>query len=211
MAYFPFFIDLEGKEGLIIGGGTVALRKIEKLLPYGPVLTVAAPEISPEIRQIEGLRLLFSEFEEEQLQGKTFAIAATNRSEINHRVYEEGMRRGIPVNAVDDKKNCSFLFPSLVKNGPLSIGISTSGTSPSAAIWMKQQIHHVMPENMGDILRDLENLRPLVKTVLSREEDRKQAFSMLYERSICTGIVPEQTELIRLLDEIKSEESHEEK
>ena len=44
MAYFPFFVDLTGRTGLLVGGGTVALRKAEKLLPYGPALTVVAPE-----------------------------------------------------------------------------------------------------------------------------------------------------------------------
>ena len=48
MAYFPFFVDLSGREGLIVGGGAVALRKVQKLLPYGPRLTVVAPEISPK-------------------------------------------------------------------------------------------------------------------------------------------------------------------
>ena len=59
MAYFPFFVELDGADGLITGGGTVALRKIEKLLPYGPRLTVAAPEIAPEMETIPGLTLLF--------------------------------------------------------------------------------------------------------------------------------------------------------
>ena len=56
MGYFPFFMDLEGWEGLVAGGGTVALRKIEKLLPYGPRLTVAAPELLPEIENTPGDR-----------------------------------------------------------------------------------------------------------------------------------------------------------
>ena len=69
MSYFPFFVDLSDKEGLIVGGGAVALRKIEKLLPYGPKLTVAALEFGEEIRGTEGIRLLESAFMPVMLDG----------------------------------------------------------------------------------------------------------------------------------------------
>ena len=55
MAYFPFFVDLSGSRGLIVGGGAVALRKVQKLLPYGPELTVVAPELRREFEELEGL------------------------------------------------------------------------------------------------------------------------------------------------------------
>ncbi len=58
MAYFPFFVELSGKKGLIVGGGTVALRKAEKLLPYGPELTLAAPRLLPGLEALPGLTLL---------------------------------------------------------------------------------------------------------------------------------------------------------
>ena len=67
MAYFPFFVDLEGKRGLVVGGGTVALRKVEKLLPYGPRLTVVALEFRPEFRELQGVELLRRPFEQTDL------------------------------------------------------------------------------------------------------------------------------------------------
>ena len=72
MSYFPFFIDLEGKGGLVIGGGSVALRKVEKLLPYGPKLTVMAPEILPEIKKYSGISCMEIPFTDSALEGKTF-------------------------------------------------------------------------------------------------------------------------------------------
>ncbi len=76
MAYFPFFVDLAGQPGLIVGGGAVALRKAEKLLPYGPALTVAAPELCPKLRTLPGLTLLERPFRPSDLEGMAFAIAA---------------------------------------------------------------------------------------------------------------------------------------
>ena len=69
MAYFPFFVDLNGKTGLIVGGGAVALRKARKLLPYGPRLTVVAPALRPEFQELEGVALLRRPFEEADLEG----------------------------------------------------------------------------------------------------------------------------------------------
>ena len=78
MAYFPFFVDLSGREGLIVGGGAVALRKVQKLLPYGPRLTVVAPEISPKFEELEQVDLCRRPFAAVDLDGCDFAVAATN-------------------------------------------------------------------------------------------------------------------------------------
>ena len=79
MGYFPFFVDLEDKRGLVAGGGTVALRKLEKLLPYGPRLTVVSLEFREEIRRLPGLTLLQRAFCEDMLEGQYFVISATTR------------------------------------------------------------------------------------------------------------------------------------
>ena len=119
MGYFPFFVDLEGQPGLIVGGGTVALRKADKLLPYGPHLTVVSPHILPELERIPGLTLSRREFSPADLDGMLFAIAATDDRDLNRRIAELCRERHIPVNAVDDREACSFLFPALVKRGDL--------------------------------------------------------------------------------------------
>ena len=70
MGYFPFFMELEGREGLVVGGGAVAARKVQKLQLYGPRLTVAAPEILPEIAELPGVTLLRRAFAPGMLEGK---------------------------------------------------------------------------------------------------------------------------------------------
>ena len=116
MAYFPFFVDLEGQRGLIVGGGTVALRKAEKLLPYGPALTVVAPEPVSELAALP-VELTRREFQPEDLDRADFVIAATDNEEENHRISALCQGRKIPVNVVDDKEACSFLFPALCGEG----------------------------------------------------------------------------------------------
>jgi len=159
MAYFPFFTDLSGKEGLIVGGGTVALRKIEKLLPFGPSLTVCAAVLRPELREMSELKLQLHSFTPDLLEGMAFVIAATDDREVNHHVAACCRERGIPVNVVDDPDACTFLFPALVKHGDLTVGISTGGASPSAAVWVKERIEEILPERMDEILACLAELR----------------------------------------------------
>lgn len=137
MAYFPMFVELEGRPCLIVGGGAVALRKARKLLPYGPCLTVVAQSFVPELEALEGAALCRRAFRPRDVEGQALVVAATGDGALNREIAALCRARRIPVNAVDDKDNCTFLFPALVRRGPLSIGISTGGASPTAAVYVK--------------------------------------------------------------------------
>ncbi len=180
MGYFPFFIELADQEGLIVGGGVTALRKLQKLLLYGPRLTVAAPEFCPEIQNTLGVTLLRQPFVDELLDGKSFVIAATDDPALNHRISLLCGRRKIPVNVVDDKEACTFLFPALVKKGELSIGISTGGASPSAAIYLKERIEALVPDNIEELLEYLEAQRETARTFFAEESCRKAFLKELF-------------------------------
>lgn len=187
MAYFPFFMDLSGAEGLIVGGGTVALRKIEKLLPFGPSLTVVAPEIVPQIQQIPGLRVCQRPFAAADVrENLAFVIAATNEPEENHKIADLCRERKIPVNTVDDPKACTFLFPALVQKGKLTVGISTAGASPTAAVRLKQQIGGLIPENYGEILEYLEEKRSEIKKRVP-EKEQGRALRQLCDACLKNG------------------------
>ncbi len=172
MGYFPFFVDLTGVPGLVAGGGTVALRKVEALLPFGAELTVVSPAFRPELENLPGLTLRRESFREEMLEGMAFVIAATDDRAVNREIARACRARKIPVNAVDDREACTFLFPALVREGPLTVGISTGGASPAAAAWLRRTIQNDLPENFGEILRCLERARPLVRARMEREADR---------------------------------------
>lgn len=187
MSCFPFFMEIGGRPALIAGGGTVALRKIEKLLPYGPRLTVAAPDISAEIEALPGLRLLRRPFRPGDLEGMAFAVAATADRAVNRRIAALCRARSIPVNVVDDPAACTFLFPALVKRGELSIGISSGGASPSAAVFVKDRVEALLPDHIEDILDFLKAVRPGVKAALPEEEVRARAFAALFRRCLEEG------------------------
>ena len=179
MAYFPFFVDLNGKTGLIVGGGAVALRKARKLLPYGPRLTVVAPALRPEFQELEGVALLRRPFEEADLEGCGFAVAATNDRGLNHRVAELCKERRIPVNAADSREDSTFLFPALLRRGELSVGVSASGASPAAAAWVRDRFAQALPENLEEILEFLEDVREPLRQAVPDGETRRRLLAFL--------------------------------
>lgn len=200
MAYFPFFADIENMNILVVGGGTVALRKVQKLLPFSPAITVAAPQIDGEIAAL-GVKLIHSEFKAEMLNGAQAVIAATDSKDVNRRISQLCRERSIPVNAVDDKEQCSFIFPALVKKGELTVGISTAGASPAAAIWLKEQINALLPDTLPQILDYLEGLRPVIKERVSSEQRRGEIFKELFALCLEAGGVPQDGTLNKILRE----------
>nr|WP_326125993.1 bifunctional precorrin-2 dehydrogenase/sirohydrochlorin ferrochelatase [uncultured Oscillibacter sp.] len=199
MAYFPFFIDVSGGEGLIVGGGRVALRKIEKLLPYEPRLTVCARTFLPEIEAVPGLTLLREPFRPSMAEEKLFVIAATDDPELNGEIAVLCRERRVPVNVVDDRERCTFLFPALVKRGPLSVGISTGGASPSGAVHWKREIDRLIPRDAGELLDYLDGLRETVKRAVPGEERRAAVFAALFDTCRSDGWPLEEERLERLL------------
>lgn len=181
MAYFPFFVDLAGRRGLIVGGGNVALRKAEKLLAYGPELTVVAPDIRPELAALPGVRTVCRAVMPEDITADlTFVVAASDDRERNHAVAALCREKNIPVNVADAPEEGSFLFPALVQRGPLSVGISTSGASPTAAVWLKEQTQALLPKRLDEILLWLESQRGPLKERFPEGAARARAFQTLF-------------------------------
>ena len=183
MGWFPFFIQLEGARGLLVGGGRVALRKAEKLLPFGAQLTVVAPRICPPLAVLPGLTLCRRAFADSDLSpAPDFVIAATGDRALDRRIAALCRARRILVNVVDDPAACGFYFPALVQRGRLCIGISTGGASPTAAAWLRQKIEALLPPGFDGILDRLAARREAVKaeggSEAKRAERRQQAFAL---------------------------------
>ena len=128
MAYFPMFIDIEKKKCLVAGGGTVALRKVRVLLDFGAQITVVAPQIDPQILQLTGnVCVKERTFEPEDLKECVLVVAATDDVTENHRIARMAQKKHIPVNAVDQQEDCSFIFPSYLKHRDLVGAFSSAG------------------------------------------------------------------------------------
>lgn len=172
MGYFPFFMDIEGKSGLIVGGGEVARRKVLKLLPFAPHLTVVAPMIAKELFENKTITCVQRAFRKEDIRGQMFVIAASDEADVNREVGRLCREKNIPVNVADEKEACSFLFPALVKEGRLTIGISTEGASPAMAGKIRSSVEASIPSGIGEELERLANIREQVKKTVPAGEHR---------------------------------------
>ncbi len=187
MAYFPFYVDIKDKHCLVAGGGMVALRKVEELKPYGPVITVIAPQIHPDILR-EAHEIFRREFRDTDLTVDTdFVIAASDDPNVNHKVAALCREKKIPVNVADDPGYCTFFFPALLKRGKLTVGVSTSGTSPAAASWLRDRIAEIIPEKIEQILDRMEEERKTAKGIIEDEKERKEYLTQKF-CSLLTGV-----------------------
>ncbi len=188
MSLLPVFLKLDGRPGLLVGAGAVALEKIGSLLKTGLQLRVVAPDAVPEVRQLalEGrLEWIERPFELSDLDGNFLVIAATDSAEVNAAVYQGARARGILANSVDDPPHCDFYFGSVVSRGELQIAISTAGESPAVAQRLRREIDEQLPEDLDRWLEDVGRLRREVLAMQPRGESRRRMLHRLAQRPVC--------------------------
>lgn len=186
MSYFPFFMEIKEKKCLVVGGGMVALRKIEKLLPFGVGITVVSPAFCAEIEGMAGLRRIQRRFEKTDVEGMLFVIGATDDEVVNTEISSLCRERNIPVNIVDDPAKCTFFFPALVKRGEFVAGFSTGGGSPLAAQYIRQKVEDAVPEGFDSVVEIMAELRGKIKNeipdIKKRERIFKEIFALALEK-----------------------------
>jgi uroporphyrin-III C-methyltransferase / precorrin-2 dehydrogenase / sirohydrochlorin ferrochelatase len=183
----PIFLKLDGRPGLLVGAGNVALEKLTTLLTTGVRLRVIAPEAKAEVRQLasEGkLELIERRFRIEDLNGNFLVIAATDDPEVNATVYRESVSRGILVNSVDDPPHCDFYFGSVVRRGDLQVAISTAGESPAAAQQLRREIEEQLPDDVGPWLTQVGQLRREILAAHPAGEERKALLHRIAKRQM---------------------------
>lgn len=128
---FPIFLDLTGKEIHVYGAGRIAVRRVEALLPFGPRLTIHAPEISGRLQEaaLEGkVRVQRESYRPGSIGHDTFMVlAATNDSSVNKEICAECREKGILVNVCSDQTLCDFHFPGIAFRDELVIGVNAGG------------------------------------------------------------------------------------
>ncbi|KJU87504.1 siroheme synthase, partial [Candidatus Magnetobacterium bavaricum] len=146
MTYYPVFLNPANQKCLIVGGGKVAQRKAIKLLEAGASLTIVAPVLTEKLRQLKDAGMFTHKeraFMREDLAGVFMVIAATSDGRVNEEIAAQFS--GL-VNVVDSPQQCSFIVPSSVTSGDLTIAVSTSGASPALASTIRQELEALYPE-----------------------------------------------------------------
>jgi uroporphyrin-III C-methyltransferase / precorrin-2 dehydrogenase / sirohydrochlorin ferrochelatase len=182
--YLPVFLDLRARPVLVVGGGEVALRKVEMLRRAGASVTVVALQLDPALLALQAAGAISCQlgaFTATQLDGMSFAIAATNDRQVNLAVSAAGRARNIFVNAVDDSAASSCLMPAIVNRSPLIVAIGSGGNSPTLARRVRAQIEAMLPQRLGDLATLAGRWRERVQTVLPDVSARRRFWDRFYD------------------------------
>ncbi len=163
---FPIFLKLTGKKVLIVGGGLIALQKIQALLSTDAKLVVMAPVIIPEVKAQQGefpnfRKIEFVEREYQLGDEKEFflVIAATDIAELNEVIYYRCQDQSILVNSVDKPDNCDFYIPSVIESGDIKVAISTNGKAPSVSQRMRKDLQSMVDQRYKDLVTLIHEFR----------------------------------------------------
>jgi uroporphyrin-III C-methyltransferase/precorrin-2 dehydrogenase/sirohydrochlorin ferrochelatase len=184
MNYFPAFFDLSAQKVLIVGGGEVALRKLELLSRTGAKVTVVAPRTLPELNERAAageISVERREFVPADLDGARLVIVATSRRAVNRWIAALSEARGIPVNVVDDREASRFIVPALIDRDPVLIAISTGGTSPVLARRLRERLEALIPKRLGELSLWLQTLRRTARCRLRDTDARRRYFEQIVD------------------------------
>ena len=162
MSYFPAFVKLDDKKILLVGGGNIALEKLEKLLIFTKNISLISLEFSDEILSLvkkEKLSFERRAYKEGDIKDVAIVVVAVDDIGLQYSIFEESKEYKCLCNAVDSVEYCDFIFPSFVKKDDLTIAVSTSGASPAFAKHLRIYLERLIPQSVSEFLKEMKSLR----------------------------------------------------
>lgn len=149
---YPVMLDLVGRPCLVVGGGAVATRKVEGLVEAEARVTVISPSLTERLLRLATdaqLRWRPREYLRGDVEGFVLAMVATDDAAANAEVASECRERGVLINCADDPEHCSFILPSVLKRGALTVTVSTGGASPTMARLVREELERLLPSDVA--------------------------------------------------------------
>ncbi len=176
MRYLPLSINFHGQPVLLVGGGEVALRKARQLIKCGATLTVVAPAIDRGLQDAvlkAGGTVFLRSFEASDIDSQRLVVAATDKPAVNQRISELCHARNILVNVVDQPSLCNVVFPAVVDREPLTIAISSGGSSPVLTRMLRATLESMVASNYGKLADFAAGFRAPVKQAIAEPAQRR--------------------------------------
>lgn len=185
--YYPVYIEMRDQPCVVIGGGKIAEGKVDGLLAAQANVTVISPELTPHLRDLvnkKEITYVARAYEPGDLTGAFMVICATDKPEINHQVWQEATANHQLVNVVDDTPRCNFIAPSILRQGDLTIAISTSGRAPALAVRLKERLQREIGPEYARFLELAADLREPLARQIPDFETRKALWYELVDSEI---------------------------
>jgi precorrin-2 dehydrogenase / sirohydrochlorin ferrochelatase len=178
---YPVNLIVAGRRCLVVGGGRVALQKVQGLAEAGAEVTVVAPEVEPAIEPLATVER--RPYRRGEVAGYRLAIAATGDPQVNQQVYDDGEAAGVWVNSADDPERCSVTLPAQLRRGRLTVTVSTAGHSPAVASWLRDRL-------AGDLGPEYDTLIGLLAEVRNEVRSAGRSTEGLdWRRALDSGIL----------------------
>lgn len=202
MGYYPVFLDLDKTRCLVIGGGTIAERKVEALLAAGGEVTLISPELTAALRVLEAAGRLTVQkrpYQRGDIKAVSLVIAATDDPALQRQIAVDAKQANILCNIVDQPALCSFIVPAVVQQGDLTIAVSTNGASPALAKKIRQDLAEQFGPEYAVALRLLRRIRERLMHEQRSAEDRQRLLIGLAESSLLDYLRDRQTDKLDAL------------
>ncbi len=179
---YPIFLKVKELNVLIIGGGNVAEEKLTFLLKSSPDASVTM--VSPMFREATvalakkgNVKLVKSKYKKRFLKGRHIVVATTDKPKVNEKVYKHCREKSILVNVADNPPLCDFYMGGIVTKGNVKVAISTNGKSPTMAKRLRQFFEEVIPENIDDLVKNLNEYRKTIKGDFEEKVEKLNEFT----------------------------------
>lgn len=183
MKYLPIFFDVRWRSCLVVGGGRVAVQKINALLNAGGRVTVVSPSIDPLIHGWLPYRMVehrAREYETGDLAGHCLVVAATDNEQVQRRVAEDAKQSGIPCNVVDRPELSTFIMPAVHAADDLTVAVSTNGVCPGFARLLRDHLSTSLGPEYPLALRIFGALRERWRNGNVPTDERQRRFDILF-------------------------------
>ncbi|MEO0571000.1 MAG: bifunctional precorrin-2 dehydrogenase/sirohydrochlorin ferrochelatase [Bacteroidota bacterium] len=179
---YPVFLKVNNLKVLIVGGGNVAEEKLTFLLKSSPnaVIEMVSPmyrEGTIALAKKYGVKMYHGKYHRRFLKKKHIVIATTDSPKVNEKVYHDCRRRSLLVNVADNPPFCDFYMGGIVTKGNVKVAISTNGKSPTTAKRLRQFFEDVIPENIDDLVKNLNQYRKTIKGDFEEKVETLNAFT----------------------------------
>jgi precorrin-2 dehydrogenase / sirohydrochlorin ferrochelatase len=168
---YPVFLTLEGVPVLMVGAGPVAARKVAGLAAAGAAVRVVAPDIGSDLDRELVAELHQRPYEPGDLDGVRLVVTATGDADVDAAVAADATAAGIWVNAADQPADCTFILPAVARNGPLTVAVSTDGSSPALARRLRDRAAALLTDEAAALAGELAVRRAAVRAVGGSTED----------------------------------------
>ncbi len=179
---YPVFLKVNNLTTLIVGGGNVALEKLTFLLKSSPNAKVILVSITFKdeiiaLTKKHNIQLIEDSYNLRYLENKNIVIATTDNVAVNEQVYNDCRAKNILVNVADNPPFCDFYMGGIVTKGNVKVAISTNGKSPTTAKRLRQFFEDVIPENIDDLVKNLNEFRKTIKGDFEEKVDTLNEFT----------------------------------